>query len=131
MSPGAQSRDDTPIAGGHDQRDTGSQPDAASGLNYDVRRQTPGPRGCSAVAAAQCARAAAGPGKRPALLQYGRQPLVVDDRAGLHCLDLVKHLEIERRSVELNRELPVWVIHYLHFLAHQATAFRPASPQTR
>src|SRR5208282_5563440 len=55
------------------------------------------------------------------LLQYRRQPLVVDDRAGLHCLDLVKHLEIERRSVELNREPPVWVIHYLHFLAHQAT----------
>jgi len=38
------------------------------------------------------------------LLQYGRQPLVVDDCAGLHCLDLVEHLETERRSVELNRE---------------------------
>ena len=37
MSPGAQSRDDTPIAGGRDQRDTGSQPDAASGLSYDGR----------------------------------------------------------------------------------------------
>jgi hypothetical protein len=37
MSPGAQSRDDTPIGGGHDQRDTGSQPDAESGLSYDGR----------------------------------------------------------------------------------------------
>jgi hypothetical protein len=33
------------------------------------------------------------------LLHHGRQPLVVDDRAGLHCLDLVEYLEIERRSV--------------------------------
>jgi len=44
------------------------------------------------------------------LLQHGRQPLVVDDRAGLHCLDLVEHLETEHRSVELNREPPVRVI---------------------
>src|SRR5580693_6629743 len=41
------------------------------------------------------------------LLQHGRQPFVVDDRAGLHCLDLVKYPETERRSVELNREPPV------------------------
>src|SRR5882762_12025400 len=41
------------------------------------------------------------------VLQHGRQPLVVNDRAGLHCLDLVEQLEIERRSVELNREPPV------------------------
>jgi hypothetical protein len=27
------------------------------------------------------------------LLQYGRQPLVVDDRAGRHCLDLVNTLK--------------------------------------
>ena len=26
MSPGAQSRDDTPVGGGHDERDTASQP---------------------------------------------------------------------------------------------------------
>jgi hypothetical protein len=32
------------------------------------------------------------------LLQYGRQPLVVDDRTGLHCLDLVDYLETERCS---------------------------------
>ena len=56
------------------------------------------------------------------LLQHGRQPLVLDDRAGLHCLDLVEHLETERRSVELNREPSVRVIHYLHLLARQATA---------
>jgi hypothetical protein len=55
------------------------------------------------------------------LLQYGRQPLIVDDRAGLDCLDLVEHLETERCSVELNREPPVRVIHDLHLLAHQAT----------
>src|SRR5216684_3716081 len=53
------------------------------------------------------------------LLQYGRQPLVVDDRAGLHRLDLVEDLEIERRSVELNREPPVRVVHHLHLLARQ------------
>src|SRR5215467_10622120 len=38
------------------------------------------------------------------LLQYCRQPLIVDDRAGLHCLDLVEHLETKRCSVKLNRE---------------------------
>src|ERR1700756_4138070 len=53
------------------------------------------------------------------LLQHGRQPLVVDDRAGLHCLDLVEHLETEHCSVELNREPPVRVIHDLPLLAHQ------------
>ena len=58
------------------------------------------------------------------LLQYGRQPLVVDDRAGLHCLDLVEHLETERCSIELNREPPVRVIHDLHLLARQATGQR-------
>ena len=58
------------------------------------------------------------------LLQHGRQPLVVDDRAGLHCLDLVEHLETERRSVELNREPPIRVVHYLHLLAYQATGQR-------
>ena len=58
------------------------------------------------------------------LLQHGRQPLVVDDRAGLHCLDLVEHLETERRSVELNREPPVRVVHHLDLLAHQATGQR-------
>src|SRR5260370_19417257 len=41
------------------------------------------------------------------VLQHRRQPLLLDDRAGLHRLDLVEHLEIERRSVELNREPPV------------------------
>ena len=51
------------------------------------------------------------------LLQHGRQSLVVDDRAGLHCLDLVEHLETERRSVELNREPSVRVV-------HQQTRFR-------
>ena len=40
------------------------------------------------------------------LLQHGRQPLVVDDRAGLHGLDLVEHLETEHRPVELNRNRP-------------------------
>src|SRR5215831_8449300 len=54
------------------------------------------------------------------LLQHGRQPLVVDDRAGLHCLDLVEHLETERCSIELNREPPVRVVHNLDLLAHQA-----------
>jgi hypothetical protein len=58
------------------------------------------------------------------LLQYGRQPLVVDNRAGLHCLDLVEHLETKRCSVELNREAPVRVVHDLHLLAHQATGQR-------
>src|SRR5208282_258011 len=53
------------------------------------------------------------------LLQHGRQPLVVDDRAGLHCLDLVKHRETERRSIELDREPPVRVVHYLDLFAHQ------------
>jgi len=51
------------------------------------------------------------------LLQHGRQPLVVDDRAGLHGLDLVEHLETERCSVELNREPAVRVIHHFHLLA--------------
>ena len=55
------------------------------------------------------------------LLQHGRQPLVVDDRTGLHCLDLVEYLETERRSVELNRKLPVRVVHDLDLLAHQTT----------
>src|SRR5271156_5661564 len=55
------------------------------------------------------------------LLQHCRQLLVVDDRAGLHCLDLIEYLETERRSVELNREPPVRVVHYLHLLAHQST----------
>ena len=58
------------------------------------------------------------------LLQYGRQPLVVDDCAGLHCLDLVEHLETERRSVELYREPSVRVVHHLHLLARQATGQR-------
>jgi hypothetical protein len=58
------------------------------------------------------------------LLQYGRQPLIVDDRAGLHCLDLVEHLETEHCSIELNREAPVRVVHDLHLLAHQATGQR-------
>ena len=40
------------------------------------------------------------------LLQHGRQPLIVDDRARLHCLDLVEHLETEHRPVELNRKPP-------------------------
>src|SRR6476619_1992451 len=53
------------------------------------------------------------------LLQHGRQPLVVDDRAGLHCLDLVEHLETEHRPVELNREPPVRVVHHLDLLAYQ------------
>src|SRR3984893_10936292 len=58
------------------------------------------------------------------LLQHGRQPLVVDDRAGLHGLDLVEHFETERRSVELNREPPVRVVHDLDLFAHQATGQR-------
>src|ERR1700720_1314316 len=58
------------------------------------------------------------------LLQHGRQPLVVDDCAGLHCLDLVEHFETERRSVELNREAAVRVVHHLHLLAHQAAGQR-------
>src|SRR6266568_9152476 len=44
------------------------------------------------------------------LLQHGRQPLVVDDRAGLHGLDLVEHFETERCAVELNREPAVRVV---------------------
>jgi hypothetical protein len=32
------------------------------------------------------------------LLQHGRQLLVADDRALLHCLDLVEHLETEQCS---------------------------------
>ena len=32
MTPGAQSRNDTPIGGGQDQRDTGSQPNAGIGI---------------------------------------------------------------------------------------------------
>src|SRR5580692_7266970 len=56
------------------------------------------------------------------LLQHGRQPLVVDDRAGLHCLDLVEHLETERCSVELNRKPAVRVVYHLHLLAPQATS---------
>ena len=55
------------------------------------------------------------------LLQHRRQPLVVDDRARLHCPDLVEYLKTERRSVELDREPPVRVVHNLHLLAHQAT----------
>src|ERR1700747_365379 len=55
------------------------------------------------------------------LLQHGRQPLVVDDRARLHCLDLVEHLETERCSVELNREPAVRVVYHLHLLAPPAT----------
>jgi hypothetical protein len=58
------------------------------------------------------------------LLQYGRQPLVVDDRGGLHGLDLVEQLETERRAVELNREPAVRVVHYLYLLAYQATGQR-------
>ena len=58
------------------------------------------------------------------VLQHGRQPLVVDDRAGLHCLDLVEQLETEHCSVELNREPSVRVIHHLHPLAHQAAGER-------
>jgi hypothetical protein len=53
------------------------------------------------------------------LLQHGRLLLVVDDRAGLHCLDLIEYLKTECRSVELNREPPIRVVHYLHLLAHQ------------
>jgi hypothetical protein len=37
-------------------------------------------------------------------------------------LGLGQHLETERRSVELNREPPVRVVHDLHLLAHQARA---------
>ena len=33
------------------------------------------------------------------LLQHGRQLLVVDDRAGLHRLDLIEDFETERRSL--------------------------------
>ena len=62
------------------------------------------------------------------LLQHGRQPLVVDDRAGLHGLDLVEHLETERCSVELNREPAVRVIHHFHLLARQATGQRCSGP---
>lgn len=40
------------------------------------------------------------------LLEHGGQPFIVDNRAGLHCLDLVEQLEAERRSMELNREPP-------------------------
>ena len=58
------------------------------------------------------------------LLQHGRQPFVVDDRAGLHRLDLVEHSETEGRSIELNREPPVRVVHDLHLLAHQPTGQR-------
>jgi Response regulator receiver domain len=32
----------------------------------------------------------------------------------LHCLDLIEYLETERRSVELDREPPVRVVHYLN-----------------
>jgi hypothetical protein len=38
MSPGVQSRDDTPLGADTIQRDTGSQPDTALGLSYDGRR---------------------------------------------------------------------------------------------
>src|ERR1700730_5724267 len=62
------------------------------------------------------------------LLQHGRQPLVVDDRAGLHGLDLVEHLESERSSVELNREPAVRVIHHFHLLARLATGQRCSGP---
>src|SRR5271155_88906 len=58
------------------------------------------------------------------LLEHGRQPFVVDDRIGLHGLDLVEHLETEGRSVELNREPAVRVVHHLHLLAHQITGER-------
>src|SRR4029077_17134136 len=58
------------------------------------------------------------------LLQHGRQLLVVDDRAGLHGLDLVEYLETERRPVELNGEPPVRVVDYFHLLARQATGQR-------
>jgi hypothetical protein len=54
------------------------------------------------------------------LLQHGRQPLIVDDRAGLHCLDLIEYPETQRRSVELNREPPVRVVHDLDLLAYQS-----------
>jgi hypothetical protein len=37
MSPGLPSRDDTPIVGGHDQRDTGSQLNVGWGLSYYCR----------------------------------------------------------------------------------------------
>jgi hypothetical protein len=37
MSPGVQSRDDTPVGGGHDQRDIASEPNAGSGLSYYCR----------------------------------------------------------------------------------------------
>jgi hypothetical protein len=40
------------------------------------------------------------------LLQHSRQSFIVDDRTGLHRLDLVEHPETERRSIELNREPP-------------------------
>jgi len=58
------------------------------------------------------------------LLQHRRQPLVVDDRAWLRGPDLVEYLKIERRSVELDREPPVGVIHNLHLLAHQTAGQR-------
>jgi hypothetical protein len=54
----------------------------------------------------------------------------VDDRAGLHCVDLVEHLEAECRAVELNREPPVRVVHHLDLLAHQALYSR-SSPATK
>jgi hypothetical protein len=58
------------------------------------------------------------------LLQHGGQPLVVDNRAGLHCLDLVEQLEAERRSFELNCKPPVRVVHHVDLLAHQSTRQR-------
>ena len=40
------------------------------------------------------------------LLQHRREPLVVDDRARLHCLDLVEHPERQRDTFVPDSKAP-------------------------
>src|SRR5262249_40032124 len=41
-----------------------------------------------------------------------------------YCAEFANAITAERRSIELNREPPIRVVHYLDLLAHQATGQR-------
>src|SRR3954468_690012 len=47
------------------------------------------------------------------------EPLILDDRAGRHRLDLVEHPERQRDTVVPDSEAPVRVIHHLDRLARE------------
>src|SRR3954452_19247453 len=51
--------------------------------------------------------------------QHRAEPLILDDRAGRHRLDLVEHPERQRDTVVPDSEAPVRVIHHLDRLARE------------